>query len=67
MNDFTKDELRHIGDAILYGMAALPERKEALMLIRGKVLNMIEDDCQHTLTLTDTFTKCAHCNQILGY
>lgn len=47
MNDFSKDELRHIGDALLYGMAVLDSRKDVLMAIRGKVLEMIDNYCNH--------------------
>lgn len=46
MNDFTKEELMYIGDALLYSMA-IDLRKDACMAIRGKVLEMIADYCDH--------------------
>lgn len=47
MNDFTKEELMNIADALFYGMATLVERKDTLIAIRGKVLEMIDNYCEH--------------------
>lgn len=47
MNDFTKEELRNIADAILYAIPTLDCRKEALISIRDKVKIMIDNYCEH--------------------
>ena len=51
MNDFTKLELMHIGDSLFYSMAIFPSRKDSLMTIRGKILEMIDNyptlECDH--------------------
>lgn len=69
MNDFTKDELRHIGDALLYGITTLPERKDSLIAIRGKVLNMIDDYCDHESSepLMALIKQCINCKCSLQY
>lgn len=47
MTNLTKDELRHISDAILYSMEILVSRKDELMDIRVRVLEMIDNYCEH--------------------
>ncbi len=64
MNDFTKEELKHIGDAIFYSMSFLDTRKDSLMTIRGKVLEMIENYCEHPESYRYTFdNKFSYCNK----
>lgn len=69
MNDFTKDELRHIGDAIFYSLTILPERIEALMSVRGKVLAMIDNYCEHDpgyyVTPDENILTCHKCKKRL--
>jgi len=46
MNDFTKDELRNISDAILYS-ELMESRKDSLIPIRDKIQSMIDNYCEH--------------------
>jgi len=48
MNDFTKEELMNLSDAILY--CRLESRREKLLLIRDKIQSMINDYCEHKWT-----------------
>lgn len=73
MNNFTKEELKDIGDALFYGMATLGSRKERLMAIRGKVLEMIESYCEYhcphewdgvLITAKPNTGKCRKCDQV---
>ena len=64
MNDFTKEELKHIGDALFYSMSILDTRKDALMDIRGKVLEMIEDYCEHVSIFSQgDLNHCCKCGE----
>lgn len=47
MSEFTQEELMHIGDSLLYSIPILSSRKQELMDIRGKVLEMIDNYCDH--------------------
>lgn len=62
-NLFTKEELMHIGDAILYSMTILEERKDSLMSIRGKILEMIESYCHHDWQQTYTEREVCRCTK----
>ena len=69
MNDFTKEELKHIGDALFYSMSILDTRKDALMDIRGKVLEMIEDYCEHEAStpLMALVKECGKCHDYIDH
>jgi hypothetical protein len=47
MNDFTKEDLKQIECALFYSMEILDTRKETLINIRSKVLEMIDNYCDH--------------------
>jgi len=60
MNDFTKEELRHLADAILY--CPLESRREKLLLIREKIKSMIDNYCEHDYrTSNESHFKCKDC------
>ena len=66
MNEFTKLELMHIGDALLYSIPLLESRKEDLISIRGKILEMNENYCEHenSFQLTSFKMYCEDCKSV---
>lgn len=48
MNDFTKDELMNISDAILYS-SLFHSRQDRLIPIRDKIQSLIDNYCDHEL------------------
>ena len=69
MNDFTKDELEFIAlsiDSITLEDNEM-ELHDNLFHKLQSMIDNFDNHCKHMLTMTDTFTKCAHCNVVLGY
>ena len=62
MNDFTKEELEEL-KYFLFG-----NPKSTIDLCR-KIQSLIDNynECEHTLTMTDTFIKCQDCKKVIGY
>jgi hypothetical protein len=56
MNDFTKEELMNIADAILYS-ALMDSRKDKLIPLRDKILGLIDNYCEHE--------SGSHCHMVL--
>ncbi len=66
MNDFTKEELMNMSDAILYS-ELMVSRGEALIPIRDKIKSMIDSYCEHENTTPNhdyEVEQCKKCRRL---
>jgi hypothetical protein len=63
MNDFTREELMNLSDAILY--CRLESRREKLLLIRDKIKSMIDNYCEHDVCAIDYDQQPLRCKKCL--
>lgn len=64
MNDFTKEELMNITDAILYS-ELFETRKQSLIPIRDKIQSLIDSYCEHKVMRSVWSGKCEKCGKEL--
>ena len=69
MIDFNKDDLKDLKMIIDAFRGYTSDLSQIYMPIYKKIQTMLDNynDCDHNITMTDTFTKCARCNTVLGY